>query len=181
MSHPRFVTVSSIGAIAYQALHNLKADEGTMISQPARWLVQRCCFAIRTVLKPQALVQKVAGDESPPLADPVNLTGRPPLRLAPRLYGHRLAQSIFTFGESLTFRLALDTNNPPARASEKHVEPSPPVRSIDWAKLLTHECSRSGPSKGRRDKNDVALVALNVLEVLYEERPAGLFVALQEV
>lgn len=40
MSHPRFVTISAIGAIAYQALHDLTADEGkTTIDIAFEWLV----------------------------------------------------------------------------------------------------------------------------------------------
>jgi hypothetical protein len=40
MSHPRFVTVSAIGAIAYQALHHLAADEGkTTVDIAFEWLV----------------------------------------------------------------------------------------------------------------------------------------------
>ena len=40
MSHPRFVTVSAVGAIAYQALHELAADEGkTTVDIAFEWLV----------------------------------------------------------------------------------------------------------------------------------------------
>jgi hypothetical protein len=40
MSHPRFVTVSAVGAIAYQALHDLTADEGKTTADIAfEWLV----------------------------------------------------------------------------------------------------------------------------------------------
>lgn len=40
MSHPRFVTVSAVGAIAYQALHELTADEGkTTVDIAFEWLV----------------------------------------------------------------------------------------------------------------------------------------------
>ena len=40
MSHPRFVTVSAIGAIAYQALHDLTADEGkTTVDIVFEWMV----------------------------------------------------------------------------------------------------------------------------------------------
>ena len=40
MSHPRFVTVSAVGAIAYQALHALTADDGkTTVDIAFEWLV----------------------------------------------------------------------------------------------------------------------------------------------
>jgi hypothetical protein len=40
MSHPRFVTVSAVGAIAYQALHDLTADEGkTTVDIAFEWMV----------------------------------------------------------------------------------------------------------------------------------------------
>lgn len=40
MSHPRFVTVSAVGAIAYQALHGLTADEGkTTVDIAFEWMV----------------------------------------------------------------------------------------------------------------------------------------------
>ena len=40
MSHPRFVTASAVGAIAYQALHDLTADEGkTTVDIVFEWMV----------------------------------------------------------------------------------------------------------------------------------------------
>lgn len=40
MSHPRFLTVTAVGAIAYQALHKLTADEGkTTVDIAFEWLV----------------------------------------------------------------------------------------------------------------------------------------------
>ncbi len=40
MSHPRFVTISAVGAFAYQALHELTADEGrTTVDIAFEWLV----------------------------------------------------------------------------------------------------------------------------------------------
>lgn len=40
MSHPRFVTLSAVGAIAYQTLHDLTADEGkTTVDIAFEWIV----------------------------------------------------------------------------------------------------------------------------------------------
>lgn len=40
MTHPRFLTVSALGAIAYQALHNLTTDEGkTTVDIVFEWMV----------------------------------------------------------------------------------------------------------------------------------------------
>lgn len=40
MTHPRFVTLSAVGAIAYQALHDLSADEGkTTVDIVFEWMV----------------------------------------------------------------------------------------------------------------------------------------------
>src|SRR5579872_4902711 len=40
MSQPRFVTLSAIGALAFQALHNLTADDGkTTVDIAFEWLV----------------------------------------------------------------------------------------------------------------------------------------------
>ena len=40
MTHPRFMTLSAVGAIAYQALHGLTADEGkTTVDIVFEWMV----------------------------------------------------------------------------------------------------------------------------------------------
>ena len=56
----------------------------------------------------------------------------------------------------------------PLCAGEQHVEPAVPSLAIDWAEPLLHGPARHLGSVDGRNHDDVALIALDVLQVLHE-------------